>query len=252
MTLAKTELLHFSKSAKEKSAKITLPTGEKIIPAQNAVRWLGIWFDPLLNFKEHIKIRATKALATFNRMDRLANLENGLTANLLQQIYQACVNSTLDYGSLVWWKPSRCITALDAIQGKAARRILGVFRTAPALPAALEAGLLPLIVRLERLLVLYGLRVRDLPNNHPVSKALSTTTLPRKVRPRSDDTEIHKPKEMTQLQGIKRRQKQYSGLSKEEATKLLKERTNQAWELEFTKAKASSRRRVGNYFHRYQ
>ena len=131
-------------------------------------------------------------------------------------------------------------------------RILRVFRTTPALPAALEAGLLPPIVRLERLSVLYGLRVRDLPINHPVSKALSTTTLPRKVRPRSDDTEIHKPKEMTQLQGIKRRQKQYSGLSKEEATKLLKERTNQAWEIEFTKAKASSRRRVGNYFHRYQ
>jgi hypothetical protein len=45
---------------------------------------LGIWFDPLLNFKEHIKIRATKALATFNWMDRLANLENGLTANSLR------------------------------------------------------------------------------------------------------------------------------------------------------------------------
>jgi hypothetical protein len=250
--LAKTELLHFSKSAKAKSATTTLPTGEKIIPAQNAVRWLGIWFDPLLNFKEHIKTRATKALATFNRMDRLANLENGLTANSLRQIYQDCINSTLDYGSPVWWKPSRCIAALDAVQGKAARRILGVFRTAPALPTALEAGLLPPIVRLERLSVLYGLRVRDLPDNHPVPKALSTTTLPRKAGPRSNNAEIYKPKETTQLQGIKCRQKQYSGLSKGEATKLLKERTNQAWELEFTKAEAGSRRRVGNYFQRYQ
>jgi hypothetical protein len=75
--------------------------------------------------------------------------------------------------------------------------------------------------------------------------------LPRKVRPRSGKTEIYKPKETTQLQGIKRREKQYSGLSKEEATKLLKERINQAWEPELTKAKAGSRREVGNYFHRY-
>jgi hypothetical protein len=147
------------------------------------VRWLGIWFDPFLNFKEHIKIRAIKALATFNRMDRLANLENGLTANSLRQIYCACVNSALDYGSPVWWKPSRSIALLESIQSKAARRILGVFRTAPALPTALEAGLPPPAVRLERLSVLYGLRVKDLPGEHPVSKAIEETTLPQETRP---------------------------------------------------------------------
>jgi hypothetical protein len=68
---------------------ITLLTKEIILLAQNAVRWLGIWFDHLLNFKQHIKIRATEALAALNRMDGLANLENGLTANSLRQIYQA-------------------------------------------------------------------------------------------------------------------------------------------------------------------
>jgi hypothetical protein len=111
-------------------------------------------------------------------MDRLANLENGLTANSLRQIYCAYVNSALDYGSPVWWKPSRSIALLESIQSKAARRILGVFRTAPALPIALEAGLPPPAVRLERLSVLYGLRVKDLLGEHPVSKAIEETTLP--------------------------------------------------------------------------
>jgi hypothetical protein len=41
--LAKMELLHFSKSAKAKSAMITLLTKEIILPAQNAVRWLTSW-----------------------------------------------------------------------------------------------------------------------------------------------------------------------------------------------------------------
>ena len=99
--LAKTELLHFARSKKARQATILLPTGETIKPAQNAVRWLGIWFDPYLNFAEHIKIRSTKALATFNRMVRLANLESGLSTNSLRQIYRACVNSALDYGSPV-------------------------------------------------------------------------------------------------------------------------------------------------------
>ena len=250
--LAKTELLHFSKSAESKMATITLPTGERIIPTQKAVRWLGIWFDPWLNFKEHIQIRATKALATFNRMERLANTENGLTANSLRQIYRACVVSALDYGSPVWWKPSRSIVRLDAIQGKAARRILGVFRTAPALPAALEAGLLPPAVRLERLSIIYGLRARDLPQNHPIQEAMGSTSLPQESQPLSDGVEILKPKERTQLQGIKRRQKQYSGLSKKEAKRCLKEQTNQEWEQEFIKAKTKSRHRSGNYFQKHQ
>jgi hypothetical protein len=60
------------------------------------------------------------------------------------------------------------------------------------------------------------------------------------------------PKDRTQLQGIKRRQKQYSRLSKVESTKLLKERTNQAWEQEFNKVKARSQHRTGNYFQKYQ
>jgi hypothetical protein len=246
--LAKTELLHFAKSDKARAATITLPAGEKIKPARKAVRWLGIWFDPFLDFKEYIKIRTIKALATFNRMDRLANLENGLTANSLRQIYHACVNSALDYGSPVWWKPGRSIAQLESIQSKAARRILGVFRTAPALPTALEAGLPPPAVRLERLSVLYGLRVKDLPREHPVSKAIDETKLPQETR----CTETRKLKAQTQLQGIKRRQKQHSGLSKAESTKLLKEKTNQAWEQEFNKVKAKSQHRTGNYFQKYQ
>jgi hypothetical protein len=72
---------------------------------------------------------------------------------------------------------------LDAIQGKAARRILGVFRTAPALPVALEAGLLPPTVRLERLSVIYGMRVRDLPHNHPVPEALGDDPATRNQAP---------------------------------------------------------------------
>jgi hypothetical protein len=113
--LAKTELLHFTRNKKARESTILLPTGETIKPAQNAVRWLGIWFDPYLNFAEHIKIRSAKALATFNRINRLANLESGLTANSLRQIYRACVDSALDYGSPVWWKPSRSIKALESL-----------------------------------------------------------------------------------------------------------------------------------------
>jgi len=55
--LAKTELLHFTKG-KGSDAPITLPNNEVIKLLLRAVRWLGIWFDPYLTFKEHVRIRA--------------------------------------------------------------------------------------------------------------------------------------------------------------------------------------------------
>jgi hypothetical protein len=67
-----------------------------------------------------------------------------------------------------------------------------------------------------------------------------------------DNAERLNRKEQTQLQGIKRRQKQHSGLSKAESIKLQKEKRNQAWELEFNQVKEQRRHRVGNYFQRYQ
>jgi hypothetical protein len=67
-----------------------------------------------------------------------------------------------------------------------------------------------------------------------------------------NSTERQTLKDQTQLQGIKRRQKQYSRLLKGESTKLLKERTNQAWEQEFNKVKSRSQHRTGNYFQKYQ
>jgi hypothetical protein len=72
------------------------------------------------------------------------------------------------------------------------------------------------------------------------------------TRPLSNGVEILTPKERTQLQGIKRRQKGYSGLSKSEATKLLKEEVNRAWEIEYNLAKTRQTPRPSNYFQTYE
>jgi hypothetical protein len=52
--LAKTERLHFVKGKMAKSP-ITLPSREVVYPATKAVRWLGMWFDAHLTFKEHTR-----------------------------------------------------------------------------------------------------------------------------------------------------------------------------------------------------
>ena len=231
--LAKTELIHFSKG-KGSSTAITLPSGDVIEPAKTAVRWLGIWFDPGLTFKDHIKIRATKAYSSFKRMERLANSERGLTARSLRQLYRACVVSVADYGAPVWWKSKRSVAPLQAIQSKAARKILGVFRTAPVEPTELEASLLPPAIRIERQVALYGTRLEELPGSNPIAKALQDTPIPPALRPTTLGYEVVVPKAKTRLQAIRLRNERLQTVAPKAEIQLATER---AWKISYEKAK---------------
>jgi hypothetical protein len=53
--LAKTELLHFTTLKEVKVATLTL-LNQEILQSKDVVRWLGIWFDPGLTFKQHVSI----------------------------------------------------------------------------------------------------------------------------------------------------------------------------------------------------
>ena len=101
--LAKTELLHFSMAKEAKSASLRLPNQEVVKPKE-LVKWLGIWFDPSLLFKQHVAIRTSQARSVLQRMTRLASSGRGLSPFALRQLYLACVTSIADYGSPIWWK----------------------------------------------------------------------------------------------------------------------------------------------------
>ncbi|KHJ31436.1 hypothetical protein EV44_g3112 [Erysiphe necator] len=129
--LAKTELVHFSRSQEAKSRKLTLLNGAVILPNQ-LVRWLGIWFDPMLLFSQQITIRLTQATKAFYRLVRLATTQRGLSPQALRQIYLTCVVSVSDYGPVIWWKGQNSIVDhLQKLQSREIRKILGVFCTSP-------------------------------------------------------------------------------------------------------------------------
>jgi hypothetical protein len=101
--LAKTELIHFTRIKQAKTTSLRLPDGEVVQPKE-LVRWLGIWFDPNLAFKQHVAIRISQARSAFERIARLANLERGLSPFAIRQLYIACITSVADYGSPIWWR----------------------------------------------------------------------------------------------------------------------------------------------------
>ena len=239
--LAKTELLHFSTAKGHQDYGITTPAGELVKPSSTAVRWLGIWFDNHLTFTHHIKTRAAQALSSFHRMERLANLNSGLTARSLRQIYKACVTTVADYGSPIWFQTGRSIQPFEAIQNKAARKILGVFKTAPTAPTGLEAGLLPPSMRLKRQAILYSLRTKELQGDHPISKA--TRDLPELPPSRA--------KQCTTLQALEHNSRAYIGDKKQRLQQLHAD-VLKDWESYFLKEKGKKTpHTAGSYFNRF-
>ena len=193
--LAKTELIHFTTSKEAKTASLPLPNGVSIQP-KDLVRWLGIWFDSGLTFKQHVAIRTSQARSTFMRMTRLANSDRGLSPFALRQLYLACVTSVADFGSPVWWKgQAQLKRPLQALQNLALKKILGVFKTAPILPMEVEAALAPPSVRLNASNRQYALRMLKLPTEHPINQeihVLAAAESGDKPRPQTQLEKLHR------------------------------------------------------------
>jgi len=94
--ISKTELIHFY------SKRTTIEEGLKVRRRRNIpkplVRWLGVFLDSKLTFKQYVEIRISKAKAAFYSIRRLGNTQRGLSLQALRQLYIAYVTTIADYG----------------------------------------------------------------------------------------------------------------------------------------------------------
>jgi ribonuclease HI len=171
--LEKTELIHFYTGKASRDTNLILPNNEVVKP-KALVRWLGIWFDQSLSFKEHVSIRISQAKQAFLRLARLANSERGLTPFAFRQLYRACIDSVADYGSPIWWKGQASLARrMQALQNLGLRKILGTWKTTPIAPMEVEAALAPPAIRLNTNARRYALRIAKLQLTHPIRQELT-------------------------------------------------------------------------------
>ncbi|KAH7556274.1 hypothetical protein BM1_05708 [Bipolaris maydis] len=184
--IAKTELIHYTKNKRRKEIPLELPSKEKIYH-KDTIKWLGVYLDNKLSFREHVAIRASQAKTAFNRLGRLANIDRGLSPFAIRQLYLACVTSIADYGSPIYWRNQSFIKdQLQPLHNAACRKVLGVFKTAPAIPTSIEASLPSPAVQLSQTNRKYALRAIQLAPTHPITKAiarLQKTTLQQSKQP---------------------------------------------------------------------
>ncbi|RAL67736.1 hypothetical protein DID88_008469 [Monilinia fructigena] len=219
----KLEMIHLSRKRNTNAPSIRVSPELTITPVtavgdeQPALRWPGVWIDRKLSFKRHVAERSTKALKVARHIKGLAGVRFGPPAASLRKAVVTCVQSSLLYGSEVWYggrrKPSAShgynrnrlvstrlgplIEKTNKVMVLAARGVLPAWRTAPTASVLRDAGLPSGSTALEHARIRFALRLRTLDAAHPLVRRLETPILPwqRATKLRCADTLIpHAPR----------------------------------------------------------
>ena len=189
--LSKTEIQHFSRSCKDGNPPLQLLSaeGQHTIhpPKKNqALRWLGVWFDRRLTFLPHSRVMAARARQTAAGIQALANTARGVKASLLRQAVISCVLPILTYGVDTWWPGlarscgsrltsngvNSTLSHLESTLRQAIQGTLPIYRTTPIPILHREAAIPPLELTLNYRRALAHLRTAHLDDQHPVRRRL--------------------------------------------------------------------------------
>ena len=79
--MEKTELIHFhfKRSFDLENEAYSIKIRDSTIQPKDLVKWLGIWLDSKLTFKQHVEKKITQVLKILNQIKRLLNTERGLS-----------------------------------------------------------------------------------------------------------------------------------------------------------------------------
>ena len=116
------------------------------IPSTTSTKYLGIWFDTKLSWKEHISKIKHKALQRIIQISQLTGINWGITYKTIIHLYKTLVLPILDYGCFLW-HTSRYASQLNTIQNRAARLATGSFFTTSIESNNILTSLLPLDIR---------------------------------------------------------------------------------------------------------
>ena len=113
----KIELIHFSRKQNPSNPELQiLPTfGETTagfqtntlmsIPLGQSLRWLGVYFDQKLTFRQHVVAMAQKGKTAAQALRMLRGTTRGALAHVLQHAMKVCVLPILTFEAEAWWPP---------------------------------------------------------------------------------------------------------------------------------------------------
>lgn len=166
-SVAKTEAMLFSRRHVKNISYPRLTLGDKVLSYTQKFKFLGMIFDPKLNWIAHVDYTCDKAKKSLNVLKVLANLEWGSDPAMLIRVHKALIVSVLDYGSfLLQSAASKQLKKLDVINNQGMRLATGALRTTPVESLHAETGVMKLEIRRSYLGMAYLTKVMSNPD-HP-------------------------------------------------------------------------------------
>jgi len=160
------------------SAPLVLP--HAIIEPVPTTRYLGIFLDTRLDWKEQCTRAVKKGMEYTLALRRISKHSSGLPPRQLRRLYVAVVIPKMLYGIDVWCQPARqgqkrqvgsvrVVKALSRVQRLGAVTILGGLRSSPTDALEMHANLLPIDLLIDRMCYRAVLRLATLPPYHPLA-----------------------------------------------------------------------------------
>ena len=150
----------------------TIRISHTLLPVEESTKFLGLWWDSHLSFKEHISALKTQCKEALNLIRVVAHLKWGGDRDTLLMLYRTIVRSKLDYGCIVYGTASNTnFRQLDSIHNAGLRLALGAFCTSPFSSKYTEAKEAPLEERRLKLSMNFYLKTRACTDN-PAHHAL--------------------------------------------------------------------------------
>jgi ribonuclease HI len=153
----------------QRAANLTITVCDKVIASSSNPCFLGVTFDRLLHFNQHVDKKVKAAKFKLRQLRALAGTNWGCNFASLRGLYMAHIRAGLEYAGGAWLQslgPSG-MDKLERVQREAARTITGCTRSTPIGALLQEAHLVPIAVRGD--LLAATLREKALRNhpNHP-------------------------------------------------------------------------------------
>jgi Reverse transcriptase (RNA-dependent DNA polymerase) len=167
----KTELIFFKKRG-EKTAPphhmllpLPAPNTHYQVTASNTLRYLGFFLDNRLSWSHHVEVMCNRARASLKALQLLGNSVRGLDQARWRLAFNAICLPVLTYGCQLWYtgKQVTLVKKLQAVQNDAVKLISGTFRTTPREPLHHLLNILPMDLRLKKILLKTALRLYKAP-----------------------------------------------------------------------------------------
>ena len=135
-------------------------------------RYLGLIVDNSLRWNKHVKELKRECNARMNLLKLLSHTTWGADMKTLKMLYQALIQSKLEYGNEIYESTSKTNSnTLNPIRNKALRIATGAFRSSPIDSLEIISGSLPIQYTREMKLINYILRVK-INESNPINDIL--------------------------------------------------------------------------------